>query len=230
MPLMRQSCNASIAYGPASVGIHATSPGQREIAMDTDQSICSRSIVSDPFTVTLIRIKARQLCWRSAFSRSDYDDLRQGMRLYLIEKAHLFDPARGNLEAFVTQALRTWVAMQFRYRSRDKRRGSYRALSLERTLVECDGDITTLGAVLLEEDDQRFTRTYPISAVEHFELRDAIEHVMRNLGPHDRALLMQVAEHGITHTAKSLGVSWRQVDNAMARIRALFKKAGLGPN
>ena len=187
-------------------------------------------VVSDPFTVTLIRIKARQLCRRSDFSRSDYDDLRQDMRLYLLEKAHLFDPVRGNIEAFVTNAVRTWVAMRLRYRKRHKRSESYKAVSLERTTVECDGDITTLGAVLLEEDGRRLTRTYPISAVEHFELREAIEHAMRGLEPDDRALLIQVAARGITSTAKSLGVSWRQVDNAMTRIRALFEKAGLGPD
>ena len=190
----------------------------------------SHDVVSDPFTVTLIRIKAHQLCRRSDFSRSDYDDLRQDMRLYLIEKAHLFDPVRGNIEAFVTNALGTWVAMRLRYRSREKRRESYKVVSLERTRVECDGDITTLGAVLLEEDGRRLTQAYPISAVERFELREAIEHAMQGLEPDDRALLIQVGEHGITSTAKSLGVSWRQVDNAMTRIRALFKKAGLGPN
>ena len=198
--------------------------------MDTNQSICPQSVVSDPFTVTFIRIKARQLCRRSDFSRSDYDDLRQGMRLYLLEKAHLFDPVRGNIEAFVTNALRTWVAMRLRYRKRQKRSGSYKAVSMERTPVEYEGGITSLGAVLLEEDGRRLTRTYPISAVEHFELREAIEHAMQGLEPDDRALLIQVAENGITSTAKSLSVSWRQVDNAMKRIRALFKKAGLGPN
>jgi len=186
--------------------------------------------VSDPFTVTFIRIKARQLCRRSDFSRSDYDDLRQDMRLYLLEKAHLFDPVRGNLEAFVTNALRTWVAMRLRYRKRQKRCESHKVVSLERTPVEYEGGITSLGAVLLEEDGRRLTRTYPISEVERFELREAIEHAMQNLEPDDRTLLIQVAARGITSTAKSLGVSWRQVDNAMKRIRANFKKAGLGPN
>jgi len=189
-----------------------------------------QDVVSNSFTITFIRIKARQLCRRADFSQSDYDDLRQNMRLYLIEKTHLFDSARGNLEAFVTNCINTWVAMRLRHRNRDKRRESYKAVSLERTAVECDGDITTLGKVLLEEDGRRLTQTCPISAVERFELSDAIEFAMQNLEPEDQALLIQVAEHGVTGAAKSLGVSWRQVDNAMKRIRDLFKKAGLGPN
>jgi len=190
----------------------------------------SHDVVSDPFTVTLIRIKARQLCRRSDFSRSDYDDLQQDMRLYLLEKAHLFDPDRGNIEAFVTKALRTWVAMRLRYRKREKRRESYKAVSLERTPVEYEGGITSLGAVLLEEDGRRLTRTYPISEIEQFELREAIEHAMGSLEPGDRAMLTHVAEHGVANAARTFGVSRRQVSNAIARARAQFEKAGLGSN
>jgi len=188
----------------------------------------SHDVVSNPFTVTLIRIKARQLCRRSDFSQSDFDDLQQDMRLYLLEKEHLFDPARGNLEAFVTNCINTWVAMHLRYRKREKRHESYKAVSLDRTPVECDGDITTLGAVLLEEDGRRLTQTCPISPTEQFELSEALGHVMQGLEPDDQALLIHVAEHGVASAAESLGISRRQVDNAMARIRRRAEKAGLG--
>ena len=190
----------------------------------------SYNVVSDPFTVTLIRIKARQLCRRSDFSRSDYDDLRQDMRLYLLEKAHLFNPARGNLEAFVTNAVNTWVAMRLRYRSRQKRCESYKAVSAEHTPVECDGNITSLGAVLLEEDGRRLTQVYPISPAEHFELREAIDHVMQRLEPDDRALLTYVAEHGVASAARERNVSRRQINNTLARLRSRLEEAGLGHN
>ena len=72
-------------------------------------------------------------------------------------------------------------------------------------------------------------QTDPISPLEQFELREAIEHAMQNLEPEDRALLAQVTEHGITSTAKALGVSWRQVDNAMARIREKLRKSRSWP-
>jgi len=188
----------------------------------------SQFIVSDPFTVNFISFKARQLCRRSDFSRSDRPDLEQEMRLYLFQKAHLFDPTRGNIEAFVTNALKTWVAMELRYRKRGKRSESYRAVSLEGTPVECEGDVTCLGAVLLEEDGSRRLQVQTISPTEQFELREAINHVMVNLAPQDRELITSVVANGITATARALGVSWRQVANAMARIRCEFEKAGLG--
>jgi DNA-directed RNA polymerase specialized sigma24 family protein len=188
------------------------------------------SILDNDFANTLIRIKARQLCRRTDFSRSDYDDLQQDMRLYLLEKAHLFDPNRGNIESFITNTLKTWVAMRLRYQNREKRRDSHKAASLERTFVESDGCLTTLGAALLEEDGHRLTQTESISPMERFELRDALKHGLQTLEPDDRALLLEVAEHGITSTAKSRGTSWRQINNAMTRIRRHFEKVGLGSN
>jgi len=188
----------------------------------------SHIIVSDPFTITLIRIKARQLCRRSDFSRSDYDDLRQEMRLYLLEKVSLFDPSRGRREAFVTRCLNTWVTMQLRYRGRQKRRASYQAVSLEGTPVACEGDVTSLGAILLKEDGQRRVQVYPVSPTEQFELREALDHVMEKLAPADRELLSQVAEDGLARTARERRVSRRQIKNALDRLRPYFEEAGLG--
>ncbi|MBN2583216.1 MAG: sigma-70 family RNA polymerase sigma factor [Planctomycetes bacterium] len=198
--------------------------------MDTNQSSSRDALVSHPFTVNLIRIKARQLCRRSDFSRSDLDDLQQEMRLYLLEKAHLFDAVRGNLEAFVTRTVGTWVAMQLRYRNRTKRRESFKALSLERTPVEYEGGTTSLGAVLLEEDGRRLSRTYPISDIERFELHEAMAHALQNLTSEDRAIIAHVAEHGVASAAREFDVSRRQVLNAMARARESFEKSGLGPD
>lgn len=185
-------------------------------------------IVANPFTITFIRVKAGQLCKRSDFSRSDFDDLQQGMRLYLLEKAHLFDPDRGNLQAFVTQAINTWVAIQLRDRDCLKRRDDNTAISLEGTKVEHEEEVDSLGQVLLEADGQRLTRAYPKSDTEQFELHEAVGHVMAKLDPDDRELLLSLAEHGLKATARMRGVSWRQITNARDRLRKEFEKAGLG--
>ena len=187
----------------------------------------SHEIVSHPFAVTFIRIKARQLCRRCDFSRSDYDDLRQEMRLYLLEKAHLFDPKRGNIESFITKTLKTWVAMRLRYQDREKRRDVHKTASLERTPVECDGEIKTLGAALLEEDGQRIAQTQPLSSLARLELRDALATVIKKLSPEDRAVLAHVAQHGARSAIRSLGVSRRRVDKVMARVRQHCECAGL---
>ncbi|QDU71066.1 sigma-70 family RNA polymerase sigma factor [Mucisphaera calidilacus] len=188
----------------------------------------SHDIVSDPFTVTFIRVKAGQLIKRSDFTSSDFEDLQQDMRLYLLEKAHLFDPDRGNLESFVTKAVNSCVGMILRRQDRLKRREEKKAVSLEGTMVEHEHEITALGDVLLEDDGQRRTRACPKSGIEHFELNEAVEHVMNKLDPDDRDLLLSISEHGLKETARRRGVSWRQITNTRDRLRKEFEKAGLG--
>lgn len=188
----------------------------------------AQCITSNPFILAFIRIKARQLCRGRNFSLSENDDIKQSMRLYLLTKASHFDPLRGNLEAFITQMLKVWVAMELRHRKRRKRCESFMAVSLESTPVRSDGGVTSLGAVLLEEDGRRLVQAHPLSAVEQLELREAAEHAIKHLQPEDRAMLVHVAEHGVASAARAFNVSRRQVLNARARARAHFEKAGFG--
>lgn len=186
------------------------------------------SVVSHPFTINFVQIKAAQLCRRSDFSRSDNDDLRQEMLLYVWKKAHLFDPARGNIEAFVTTAIKSWVAMELRHRSRLKRCGDYQTVSIEGTTIECDGDTETLCAVLREADLHRHTQQDGLSSIDLIDLQDAVEHAFMMLSPHERDLLTHIAEHGVSSTARKRHVSRRQIEKAVVQMRVRFEDAGLG--
>lgn len=198
--------------------------------MENLQHSFAQKLISDPFVANLIRIRACKLCRRGDFSSSDFDDLRQGMRLHLIEKAHLFDQARGSLEAFVTRILSTWVAGQLRFRNRHKRRASYKAVSLERTAVEYEGHLCPLGSVLLEEDGHRLHGTDRMPELDLFELREGVRHVMASLDPEDQQLLTEVAEHGVAEVARTRQVSRHQITKTLARLRKAFEAAGFGSN
>jgi DNA-directed RNA polymerase specialized sigma24 family protein len=58
------------------------------------------------------------------------------------------------------------------------------------------------------------------------EFWEAFDHAMHALSPEDRQIAALVAEHGMAHAARDMGVSWRQIDNALARMRAVFEVAG----
>lgn len=188
----------------------------------------SQTIVSHPFTDTFIRIKARQLCRRTDYSRSDFDDLQQGMRLYLLEKAHLYDPSRGTIEAFVTNAVNAWVGMDLRRRGRLKRNNGSPTISLEGTTVECEGDTVELGSVLGEDDLLRRTSGGGISEIDKIDMRDAVAHALTTLTDDERDLLRHVVDHGVASAARQRGVSRRQIENALAQMRGRFEDAGFG--
>lgn len=61
------------------------------------------------------------------------------------------------------------------------------------------------------------------------EFGEAFDHAMCTLSPEERRIAGLVAEHGITHAAREVGVSWRQIYNALASMRAVFEEAGFDP-
>ncbi|QOJ16315.1 MAG: hypothetical protein HRU76_01340 [Phycisphaeraceae bacterium] len=82
----------------------------------------SRSdVVSNPFTADLIRRKAAFLSQTPGFTRSEEEDLRQEMALFLMTKQQLFDAGRGSVEAFVTSVVTSWIGMEVRRRKSRKR-------------------------------------------------------------------------------------------------------------
>lgn len=191
-------------------------------------------ILNHPFTTELIKIKAHQLCRRRKFSPSDFNDVRQIMRGYLWQKSNLFNPNRGTLEAFVTTALNSCVAMIIRHRERIMRSGDFMAISLERTYVEHDGGADMLRSVIAEHEHQRRVNPTMPSAIEQLELRDAIEHALESLTPDERDLLQHVAEHGVLCAAREWSrrekrmVSRHQIERRVSQMRNRFADAGLG--
>ncbi len=194
----------------------------------------SHDVVLDPFTQSLISIKAAHLCRRSDFSRSDDEDLAQGMRVYILTKAHLFDPARGPLEAFVTNAINTWIGMDLRFRGRDKRRGNITAVSLDTTQIECDGESDTLHAVISDADLHRRTNGTSPSPIDQLELTEAVHHAFSKLTEDEQTLARFVADHGVAAAAREWSrrrgrkTSRRWVERSLARMRDRFIASGFG--
>ena len=193
-------------------------------------------IVTDPFTSNLIRIKAAQLCRRRDFSKSDAEDLQQSMLVQLLEKCHLYDPARGSVEAFVTTVINSCVRMELRRRDCLKRSGERAAVSLERTPIECDGDSVPLKACIRDDDLRRKTGAGVRTPIDSLELSEAVAHAFRQLSRDDQELLMHIAEKGVASASREWTkrrgrtVSRRQVYNELAKMRDRFKASGLGPD
>lgn len=190
----------------------------------------SHPVVTHPYAATLIRIKAKQLCRRTDFSRCEVEDLQQSMRAYLVEKAPLYDPTRGNLEAFITNLVNTWVGMELRRRGREKRRLAHRNVSLDTTMIEHEGDQVPLGAAISEVDLLRRLGRTPESAQDRIELREAIANAIQKLTPDQQALLSDVMDSDVSTAADRHGVSPSTVRRRLNQMRQVFSRAGLDPD
>jgi hypothetical protein len=61
------------------------------------------------------------------------------------------------------------------------------------------------------------------------EFREAFDYVTRVLSPDELRVASLVADRGLTHAARELDTSWRQIMNALVRMREVFEFAGFGP-
>ncbi len=187
----------------------------------------SHPVVSHPYAATLIRIKARQLCRRTDFTRCEVEDLQQSMWAYLIEKAPLYDPARGNFEAFITNLVTTWVGLELRRRGREKRRLAHRNVSIDTTMIEHEGDHVLLGAALCEADLLRRLGRQPESETDRLEVREALAHAIKQLSFEQRVLLADVVASDISTAAERYGVSPSTIRRRLNRMREVFRDAGV---
>lgn len=175
----------------------------------------------------VINSKARQLSRRSGFSRSDEEDLVQELTLRLLEKEHLYDPARGaTLDTFADRVITSAVKMILRDRRRLKRAAGFTAVSLESTTVIVDGRPVYLTEAVGDADLARVTlakRHGPDPAADLAELLDGLPSELVDIAH-------RLQDGTVASVARDLGTSRRQVYAAMARIRQHFQDTGLAPD
>lgn len=172
----------------------------------------------------VIKSKARQLCRRSGFSRSDEDDLVQELTLRLLEKEHLYDPTRGaTLDTFADRVITSAVKMILRDRRRLKRAAGFTAVSLESTTVIVDGKPVYLTEAIGDADLERVTLSKRHSPAPEAELAEVLD----GLAPELVDVAHRLQDGTVASVARDLTTSRRQVYGAMARIRQHFEDTGL---
>ncbi len=191
------------------------------------QSPPARDAALSEYAQSLIRFKAKQLSRKPGFSRTDEDDVAQGLTVRLLERAHLFDPNRASVRTFAERVIRSAVAMLLRDRRRQNRAAGFVAQSLEGTRARSDEDVDSLRDMLTEGDLRRRLGTVA-SNQNRAELIAAVVEVVRSLPAADQEICQRLIEGTVTSVARDLGVSRRQVRNTIKRIRRHFEAAGLG--
>jgi DNA-directed RNA polymerase specialized sigma24 family protein len=180
-------------------------------------------ILSHPFAANLIRRKAQQLCRRPGFSRSDEDDLKQGMLLYLWTASRLFNPARGTVEAFIVTAVRSWMDMEVRRRRAEMRFTGVPDSSLNSTLVDCGDDkFSALVDLIGAADANRRLGREERDFLADLDLREAVAHVTSRLSQREMQFMRDVIDGGVAGAARKRRVSRRQILAKLAAIRERF--------
>lgn len=186
----------------------------------------ARDAVLSGYAKSLIRHKARQLCRNLGFSSTDREDLEQELTMHLLTKAHLFDPGRASSSTFAERVIRTTIAMMLRDRSRQKRAAGFKALSLEGTDVVQGHGIASLRDLLRPSDLGR--RTGMGDEERRAETVAAVNDALQSLPPDLQDLCSRLINGTTASAARDMGISRRQVRNAIERVRRHFEASGLG--
>lgn len=175
----------------------------------------------------LLKVKARQLVRRSEFRRFERSDIEQELATYVIQKAHLYDTARSSVHTFIARVVDSAVAIMIRHQHRVKRAAGLSAWSLDGTVFGKDEDVTPLSALITETDLCRRHSRRPLSRQRRHELEADLHTAMKGLSPDLQEIALRLMGGSEVSIARDLGISRRQVRNAMAKVREHFEGVGL---
>lgn len=184
-------------------------------------------LVHNEYAQTSIRVKARQLCRRTDFNRSEREDIEQDLWLHLLTQAQNFDPERSALNTFIDRMVNSAAATLVRRRKSDMRADGFHAQSLEAAPRGKDYRKKSLRASLLPDDGTRRTFSVPRNHLADFENREAVEHALGSMPPEVRELCMRVmGGEKPTALARELGISRHRVRQMLDQAREHLERAG----
>ena len=191
------------------------------------RSADAQSVVFTEYAKSCVRVKARQLSQRSEFRQSDEDDLQQDLWLTLLNESRRFDPQRASLNTFVDRVVNSAACMILRRPYRQKRAQGRRALSLERTRVAVSGEVKKPLAHFISDADlaRRIGATRSDETARHDDAK-AFDHAVDAMPDDVRDVCRQVMGGSISSAARELGMSRRQVREALQAARPYFERAG----
>jgi|GEM_PF-6073630 len=157
--------------------------------------------VDEPTVEDLIDRSAKRMSRCCGHSPSDQEDLKQDMRIFLIEKEDQYDPDRSPVVAYVNCLLRTWVLMRIRYSKRLIRKGH-------------------LSTRWFGDHDEPMNPSKSEIDCKNIDTADLLEACRSRLSSDEFQLLISVSQIGKSRTASELCISRSQVYIRLSQIRS----------
>jgi RNA polymerase sigma factor (sigma-70 family) len=188
-----------------------------------------QQLVHNEYAKTSIRVKARQLCRRADFNRSEREDVEQDLWLHLLTQAQNFDSERSALNTFIDRMVNSAAAHLVRRRESDMRADGFRTHSLDASPRGKDQHKKSLRSSLSPDDGTRRSFTIPKSDLDEFENREALEFALASMPDGVRNLCSRVmGGESPTALARELGISRRRVRRMLDEAREHLERAGFG--
>lgn len=181
----------------------------------------------DDYAVRIIKHKARQLVGRYGLTFSDREDLEQELMVDLLQRMRHFNPAKAKKTTFIARIVERHIATLLEARHARCRDWRLCRVSLNTPYENDRGDTPR---ELIDRVDgegnlgncEKETRQEAIS-----NLHMDIERVLDTLPEDLRDLCERLRESNMAEIARETGVARTTLYDKLARIREVFRKAGL---
>ncbi len=177
-----------------------------------------RAALTSQYVQNLLSTKSYHLCRRPTFRQWERPDIEQDLIAHILKQAHHFDPSRACVNTFVARVVDSAVAMMIRDRARLKRGPGKAAISLDRTHVRSDPRQMTLSEVISAGDLCRRSGGVIHEEQQEQDLTADLGHVFATLAPLQQRIALRLMEVTEAVVARELGISRRQVRNAVEAI------------
>ena len=177
------------------------------------------------YTAALIDNKSRELARKPGFTQSDLPDIRQEMRVELLERSSRFDPGKAGFKTFAALVVGRKMSRMLRHRLCARRDARRERFSLDEPARP--GGRPRIEALSRQEADAR-SGACPLAETERVCLRLDLEAALARLSPELRDVALRLRSDSASDVARALGIPQRTFrENHLARLRAAFTEAGL---
>jgi DNA-directed RNA polymerase specialized sigma24 family protein len=160
------------------------------------------------FANVVIPAEVKKLFLRGIIRRDEQEDFASELMVRLLAVWETYDPARGPREAFINQVVNTRLVSILRERHSRTRRAKTEPINPRDERL---ADPTWSGDGWLRQIDLRVDLTVAFG----------------KLNPKQRAICDQLLREALSPAAKEMGVPRSTLRDAVAKIRQIFRDAGL---
>lgn len=168
----------------------------------------------------LIKFKARQLCRRPGFSRSDQEVIEHDLLTDLHLRMPRYDPARAQCNTFIDRVIERRIISLLRYRFADKRDPRREECSLNDPVLDADGRVVDRHETT-PDAARRWQRLH--------DLEQDVADLRERLPSDEHRRFMDALARGTTINAIAgeLGISRRAAAKYFAELRQFSEDGGL---
>ena len=160
------------------------------------------------FAKKVISAELKKLCERGIIRLSESEDIAGSLLAAVVAAWPTFDPDRAPAEAFINQIVNTRLVSVLRKRSARKRRAGTEPIS------QCDDRLV----------DPRWSDG---AWCHRIDLRLDMQIAIDKLTPGQQEICDRLMREAITPAAREMGVPRSTLRDAVAKIREVFRDAGL---